>query len=64
VRTTVSWDPGNPLYYSKTKKQEVSKLEEKNVYKLLRKEERMLKVYWNFRPRERKNKENYGTGNL
>jgi len=33
MRTTFSWDPGNPLYYSKTKKQEVSKVEEKNVCK-------------------------------
>jgi len=33
MRTTVLWDPGNPMYNSKTKKQEVLKLEEKNVYK-------------------------------
>jgi len=57
MRTTVSWDSGNPPYYSKTQKQEVLKLEEKNVYKPWDKKKRRLEVYWDFRPRERPNKE-------
>ena len=46
MRTTVLWDLGNPLYYSKTKKHEVLQLEEKNVYKPWGKEERRLGIYW------------------
>jgi len=35
----------------------VLKLEEKNVYKPWGKEERRLRAYWDFRLRERQNKE-------
>jgi hypothetical protein len=62
MRTTVWWDPGNPLGYSKTKKQGVSKLEEKNVCKPWGKEEIRLIVYWDFRPRERQNKDKLRDG--
>jgi hypothetical protein len=45
-----------PTVLFKNQKQEVSELEEKNVYKPWGKEERRLKVDWDFRPGERQNK--------
>jgi len=46
-----------PTVLFKNQKQEVLKLEEKNVYKPWGKEERRLRAYWDFRLRERQNKE-------
>jgi hypothetical protein len=45
-----------PAVLYKNRKYGVSKLVEKDKYKPWRKEERRLKVYWDFRQRERQNK--------